>query len=229
MTGKSYLQKKSYAEALKTTYNHTEIKYGTTCALVATRVIEHFNEVHRQAKDSGSSFLETYSLTKGLKKFGEKGKQAAMKEMQQLHDRVCFEPIKLENLTPTEKKRALESLIFLVEKKSGEVKARTCANGSVQRNWMTKEDSTSPTVSIPPLFSTAAIEAYKGMDVATCDKPNAFIQTEQPEFDKDGQKYIMKIRGKLAELLVEIDPETYGPFVIQEEGRKILYLSLIHI
>ena len=63
-----------------------------------------------------------------------------MKEMQQLHDRVCFEPVKLENLTLIEKKRALESLIFLVEKKSGEVKARTCANGSIQRNWMTKED-----------------------------------------------------------------------------------------
>ena len=105
--------------------------------------------------------METYSLMRGLKKFGEKGKQAALREIQQLHDRVCFEPIKLESLTQTEKKRALESLIFLVEKKSGEIKARTCANGSIQQNWMTKEDSTSPTVLIPALFSTAAIEEYK--------------------------------------------------------------------
>ena len=57
---------------------------------------------------------------RGLKKFGEKGKQVALKEMQQLHDRVCFEPIRVESLTPREKKRALELLIFLVEKKSGE-------------------------------------------------------------------------------------------------------------
>ena len=127
----------------------------------------------------------------------------------------------------TEKKRALESLIFLVEKKSGEVKARTCANGSVQRNWMTKEDSTSPTVSIPALFSTAAIDAYEERDVATCDIPNAFIQTEQPKVDKDGQKFIMKIRGKLAELLVEIDPQTYEPFLIEENGQKIIYVRVL--
>ena len=46
MQGKSYLQKKSYAEAVKTEYNPTEIEYGTTCAQVASRVIEHFNEIH---------------------------------------------------------------------------------------------------------------------------------------------------------------------------------------
>ena len=86
---------------------------------------------------------------------------------------------------------------------------------------MTKEDSTSPTVSIPALFSTAAIEAYEERDVATCNIPNAFIQTKQPEFNKDGQKFIMKIRGKLAELLVEINPGTYEPFIIKENGKNI--------
>ena len=70
-------------------------------------------------------FWRPTSLNKGLKKFGEAGKKAAVKEMKQLHDRSCFEPIKLENLTHTEKKRALELLIFLVEKRSGEIKART--------------------------------------------------------------------------------------------------------
>ena len=100
MTGKSYLQKKSYAKAVKTEYQHKEIPYNTTCALVASRTIEHFNEIHREARVNGTSFLETYSLNKGLKKFGEEGRKAAMKEMQQLHDRVCFEPIKLESLSP---------------------------------------------------------------------------------------------------------------------------------
>jgi len=31
----------------------------------------------------------TYSLKKGIAKFGEAAKQAAMKEMRQLHDRQC--------------------------------------------------------------------------------------------------------------------------------------------
>ena len=163
MKGKLYLQGKTYAEAVQNNpKSPKEILYGNTCAQVAARVIRHYNEIHRQARVAGASFLETYSLNKGLKKFGEAGKKAAVKEMKQLHDRSCFEPIKFENLTPTEKKRALESLIFLVDKRSGEIKARTCANGSVQRNWMSKEESSSPTVSIPALFMTAAIEAHEG-------------------------------------------------------------------
>ena len=52
---------------------------------------------------------------------------------------------------------------------------------------MSKEESMSPTVSTPALFMTAAIEAKEGRDVATCDIPNAFIQTEQAKTDKDGQ------------------------------------------
>ena len=37
----------------------------------------------------------------------------------------------------------------------------------------------------------------------------------------------MKIRGKLAELLVEIDPQTYAPYIIQEQGRKIIYVRVL--
>jgi hypothetical protein len=42
---------------------------------------------------------QSYSLSKGLKKFGHKGRYAAYKEMKQLHDRVVFEPIKVADLT----------------------------------------------------------------------------------------------------------------------------------
>jgi hypothetical protein len=40
----------------------------------------------------------------------------------------------------------MESLIFLVEKSDKRIKARTCANGSVQRKFMSKEDASSPRV-----------------------------------------------------------------------------------
>jgi len=216
---------KTYAQAVTQSLEAEE--YNDTKAFVMAKTIQRFNEIQNTSIATGKSFLETFSLQKGLKKFGEKGKQAAIKEMKQLHDRVCFEPIRLEELSPLERKRSLESLIFLVEKKSGEVKAQTCANGSIQRNWMTKEESMSPTVSTPALFMTAAIEAHEGRDVATCDIPNAFIQTEQAETDKDGQRYTMKIRGKLAHLLVEIDPETYKPYLTKENGHDIIYVRVL--
>jgi hypothetical protein len=61
----------------------------------------------------GQHFVQTYSLSKGLKTFGEKGRQAAYNEMKQLHQRMVFEPINYDDLTSLEKSRAMESLIFL--------------------------------------------------------------------------------------------------------------------
>ena len=90
--------------------------------------------------------LVNYSLQKGLKKFKEKGYEAALGKMKQLHDRDCWTPIKMQSMSQSEKNKALESLIFLVEKKDGRVKARHCANGSKQRQWMRPDEAASPTV-----------------------------------------------------------------------------------
>jgi hypothetical protein len=70
-----------------------------------------------------SSFLQTYSLKQGIKKFGKQGIKAAHKEMKQIHDRVVFEPISIEEMMMLERKRAMESLIFLTEKRDETVKA----------------------------------------------------------------------------------------------------------
>ena len=56
-------------------------------ATVIGKIINHLNEAISQ-ESKNLSFLQTYSLNKGIKKFGTKGKQAAHKEMKQLHDRT---------------------------------------------------------------------------------------------------------------------------------------------
>jgi hypothetical protein len=50
--------------------------------------------------------------------------------MCQLHKWTVFKPIRVDDMTQVERKRAMESLTFLVEKHDGRVKARACANGS---------------------------------------------------------------------------------------------------
>jgi hypothetical protein len=50
-------------------------------------------------------FIQTYSLRKGPKKFGEHGKTAATSE-KQLHDRAVFEPIHVEEMTQVERRQA---------------------------------------------------------------------------------------------------------------------------
>ena len=157
--------------------------------------------------------VQTYSLKAGIKKTGDKGVDAAGKEMSQLHERNCFKPVDVSSLTDEEKKRALESLIFLTEKRDGRIKARACANGSKQRKWMSKEDSTSPTVSLPAVLATAVIDAHEGREVAIIDIPNAFVQT-----DNSGEVVHMKIRGELALILVQLFPEFYKEFLTCENG-----------
>ena len=68
------------------------------------------------------------------------------------------------------------------------------------------------------------IDAYEGRDVMTADIPNAFIQAEMP---KGGERVIMKITGVLVDLMVEMAPEIYGPYVVYENGKKVLYVQVL--
>ena len=119
----------------------------------------------------------------------------------------------------------MESLIFLVEKRDGIIKARYCANGSTQRDYMSHEDVSSSTVSTESTLLTAVIEAEEGRDVSTCDIPNAFVQTEVQKEDSDGNKTIMTVRGVLVNILCEIDP-VYKDYVTFIKGKKVLYLHI---
>ena len=96
-------------------------------------------------------------------------------------------------MTQEERRKALESLTFLTEKRDGRIKARTIANGSVQRKWMDKEDTASPTTALESVLLTSVIDAKEGRDVATVDIPNAFIQTEIRDL---GPQFLA--RGELA-------------------------------
>jgi hypothetical protein len=94
----------------------------------------------------------------------------------------------------------------LVKKSDGRVKTRACANGSPQREYIEKEESASPTVATEAMILTAAIDAKEARYTITADIPNAFVQTNMDITDGN-DKMIMKIRGKLVDMLVKFDPE----------------------
>ena len=60
----------------------------------------------------------------------------------------------------------------------------------------------------------------------TADIPNAFVQTEVKQGDNE-DRIMMKIRGPLVEMLVEIDPATYKSFVTQERNEPVLYVQVL--
>ena len=57
-----------------------------------------------------------------------------------------------ENLTWDIRKQALGYLMFLKRKQSRKMKARGCVDGRLQQEFITKEESSSPTVSLHALM-----------------------------------------------------------------------------
>ena len=113
--------------------------------------------------------------------------------------------------------------MLLTQKASGEVKGRLVYNGKRTRDWISREDKSSPTVMTESLFLTVAVDAYEGRDVMSLDIPNAYIQAGMPR-QKIGKRVIMKVRGRIVDWLIELDPLAYLPFVVYENGVKTLYL-----
>ena len=85
---------------------------------------------------------------------------------------------------------------------------------------MTKQETSSPTVATEALMLTCVVDAIEGRDVATCDIPGAFMQS-----DMKG-KVVMKLEGVMAEVIVQIDPKLYTKYIEKENGKDVIYVIL---
>jgi hypothetical protein len=86
------------------------------------------------------------SLKAGLKDWGDQAFTAARSEMKQLHLQNTFKPKHWRELSQVQRQTVLESHMFLKQKRDGNIKGRTVAGGNKQRDYISKEDSSSPTV-----------------------------------------------------------------------------------
>jgi hypothetical protein len=71
-----------------------------------------------------------------LKVFGNKGHKASIKEIDQLHKRKCFAPVKVKEMKPFKRKKAQRALMFLTEKRDISVKGTVVYNGKPTREWL---------------------------------------------------------------------------------------------
>jgi Zn-finger protein len=88
------------------------------------------------------------------------------------------------------------------------------AGGNKQRDYICKEDASSPTVATESVLLSCIIDAEEERDVALINIPNAFIQT-RVEDEKD--MAIIKIRGVLVDILVEIAPDAYNSYATTDK------------
>ena len=176
--------------------------------------------------DVVETVMTQLSLKAALKEWGNDAKLAAEAEAKQLHWRKSFQPVHYKKLSPEQRKQILESHIFVVKKKCGTLKARKVAGGNKQRDYVSKEDASSPTVATESVLLSCAIDARENRDVAVIDIPNAFIQTTVQD-EKD--KVVIRIRGLVVDMLVKIAPDTYLPFVTEDKkGNKQLLVKCLN-
>jgi hypothetical protein len=132
------------------------IEYGSNQAMLVARFIQ---DITRNVSEHGASFAQQYTLQKGLKVFGNKGYEASKKEIDQLHRRTCFAPLKVKEMKPSERKKAQMALMFLTEKRDRSVKGRMVYNGKPTREWLLREDAASPMAALESIIITGVIEA----------------------------------------------------------------------
>ena len=139
-----------------------------------------------------------------------------------MHDYATYTPVHAHELTAEQRAEALASLIFITEKRCGRIKSRACVNGNPQREYIPKETAASPTVMNDSVMITSAIDAHEGRKVVTCDIPGAFLHADLDE------EVIMLLSGQLADLMVQVDPELYGPYLIKsKKGESLLYVKML--
>ena len=150
----------------------------------------------------------------GIKKHGQKAIDALYKEFCQLDDKSVFEGIDASTLTYEQRKSALRAVNLIKEKRTGQIKGRTCANGRPQRKLFTKEQTASPTVSTDALMLSILIDVKEGRDVAVADVEGAYLHADMDVFT------VMKLVGVDVDIMCRVDKK-YEKFVITENGKKV--------
>ncbi len=161
------------------------------------------------------------SLKAALKQWGKDAKVAVEAEAKQLHWRTSFKPVHWKEVDKEKQKQILKLHVFVKKKHSGQIKARKVAGGNKQRDFISKENASSPTVATELVLLTYLVNVQENCDLAIVDILNTFIQTVV-EDNKD--KVIMRIRGHMADILVKVAPKVYGPYVSTDKQERNQFL-----
>jgi hypothetical protein len=161
-----------------------------------------------------------FGLDAGLRKFGDRRESVVTKKLHQFNSYNVFKTLYADVLSMNEKGQVLASLIFLKQKQNGDVKARSCANGSLQRDHIAKDEAALPTVTLESVLVTSAIDAHEKKEVVMINIPGAFLHVENKDC------VIMRLNGTLAELMAKTKPKLYQKYLSIKKGKKVLYLRL---
>jgi hypothetical protein len=203
--------------------NELKSDLGSYWVLAQSSYAIVLNTISSYGNIEASKSTPQYGFNRGLKEFGTLGYEATVKELDD--NLLGMGAVKM--LEPSEVNKniryeALNYLMFLKRKRCGKIKARGCADGRPQREYISKDESSSPTVSIYALMTSCLMDAIEGRKVATCDIPGAFLQADWPA-DRD---CYLKFEGAMVSMICDIDPKYKKNIVYGKNGKKYIYAKL---
>ena len=134
------------------------------------------SQINNDVESKRLSLMQQCNFNEGMKIFGEKGKEAALRELRQQHARKCFGPMAVAVSLDQECRRAQNALMHLAEKRDRSTKGRMVHNGKPTHEWSNKEESASPTVTTDSSFCMMTFDAK--------EKHNAKQQMHQMHLHK---------------------------------------------
>ena len=112
-------------------YNTVE---GTANASILDGPMRKFTEIDQLVHILGVTMIQTHGLEKGLKLFGKEGETCAPERNATAPRHGNYESVDHSKLMYKQKNEAVESLVNLVRKRTGNVKARQCGRGGYAEN-----------------------------------------------------------------------------------------------
>ena len=194
-------------------------RYGFFQAQLDTVFSKVKEDMNKTTSTIAGMMFNQMSARTGIKKHGDAARDALRKEFKQIVDKHVYSGIRKKDLTPEQLKRVLGAVNLIKEKRNGILKGRHCANGSKQRPWYEKHETSSPALNIDALILTLIVDAVEGRDVATADVAGAYLNAVMEDF------VVLKLVGEDATLMCDVHPP-FRDFLESEKGKPVLYLKL---
>ena len=147
-------------------------------------------ETHRKMRRIATDVCFTQmSARKGIEKHGKVAIAAMIKEYKQLNELAVPGAVHPNAIDDGEKRKALRAINLIKEKRRGKIKGRTVADGSQQRKYVSRDETTSLTISLQALFATFIVDVQEGRKAQTFDVPGAYLHAEIPKDEKIYMKF----------------------------------------
>jgi len=119
-----------------------------------------------------------------------------------------------------QKRYTLRAINLINEKRCGKIKGRTCVDGSKQRSYIPKEETSSPAIGLEAFFELLLIDVFEDRSMQTFDVPGAYLHADLP---KDKNVY-MRVEVEFVEIMCEVNLD-YAATVTFENGKKVFYVK----